>query len=119
MDNIAKPHVTAHQFAQARPDRFALAMGGLNPAHAGFPACVGSPPSPTCRWCNAAVGPSFWGDARYPPSDAVYYPLYTKRVELNPAVVHQYRLAGPRFPARRNPIHLDRGVCGSPSCGCA
>ena len=30
MDSIAKPHVTARTFVQARPDRFALAMGGLN-----------------------------------------------------------------------------------------
>ena len=25
----------------------------------------------------AIVGPSCWGDGNYPPSDAVYYPLYT------------------------------------------
>ena len=30
MDSIAKPHITARKFVQARPDRFALAIGGLN-----------------------------------------------------------------------------------------
>ena len=28
MDNIAKPSVTARKFVEARPERFALAMGG-------------------------------------------------------------------------------------------
>ena len=30
MDNLAKPSVTARKFVEARPDRFALAMGGIN-----------------------------------------------------------------------------------------
>ena len=30
MDNLAKPSVTARKFVEARPDRFALAMGGVN-----------------------------------------------------------------------------------------
>jgi uncharacterized protein len=34
MDNLAKASVTARKFVEARPDRFALAMGGLNPAAA-------------------------------------------------------------------------------------
>src|SRR5689334_13294074 len=69
MDNIVKPSVTARKFAQTRPDRFALAMGGLNLLK----------PMPTLRELTAivadlpvvyaAVGPSFWGDAQYPPSD--------------------------------------------------
>ena len=29
------------------------------------------------------VGPSFWGDGMYPPTDAVYFPLYTKCCELD------------------------------------
>ena len=31
----------------------------------------------------AVVGPSFWGDGMYPPTDAVYFPLYTKCCELD------------------------------------
>src|SRR5690606_21783302 len=30
MDNLSKPSVTARKFVEARPDRFALAMGGVN-----------------------------------------------------------------------------------------
>ena len=45
MDNITKPHVTARSFAQARPDRFALAMGGLNLLR----------PMPTLRELTAVV----------------------------------------------------------------
>ena len=111
MDNIAKPSVTARKFAEARPDRFALAMGGLNLLK----------PMPTLRELSAAVadlpvayavvGPSFWGDAQYPPSDAVYYPLYTKCAELDLPLCLNTGLPGPPIPGEvQNPIHLDR-VC--------
>jgi predicted TIM-barrel fold metal-dependent hydrolase len=111
MDNIVKPHVTARKFAEARPDRFALAMGGLNLLK----------PMPTLRELTAivadlpvvyaAVGPSFWGDAQYPPSDAVYYPLYTKCVDLDLPLCLNTGLPGPPIPGEvQNPIHLDR-VC--------
>ncbi len=111
MDNIAKPHVTARRFAEARPDRFALAMGGLNlltpmPTLREFTAVVADLPV-----VYAAVGPSFWGDAQYPPSDAVYYPLYTKCAELNLPLCLNTGLPGPPIPGEvQNPIHLDR-VC--------
>ena len=111
MDSIAKPHVTARKFAQARPDRFALAIGGLNLLK----------PMPTLRELSTAVadlpvayavvGPSFWGDAQYPPSDAVYYPLYTKCAELDLPLCLNTGLPGPPIPGEvQNPIHLDR-VC--------
>ena len=111
MDNIAKPHVTARKFAEARPDRVALAMGGLNLLK----------PMPTLRELSAVatdlpvvyavVGPSFWGDAQYPPSDAVYYPLYTKCAELDLPLCLNTGLPGPPIPGEvQNPIHLDR-VC--------
>ena len=111
MDNISNPHATARTFAQARPDRFALAMGGLNLLT----------PMPTLRALTAiaadlpvvyaAVGPSFWGDAQYPPSDAVYYPLYTKCAELDLPLCLNTGLPGPPIPGEvQNPIHLDR-VC--------
>src|ERR1700723_1576504 len=30
MDNLAKPSTTARKFVEAKPERFALAMGGVN-----------------------------------------------------------------------------------------
>jgi hypothetical protein len=77
MDNLAKPSVTARKFVEEKPERFALAMGGVNllrpmPSLRELAAVVNDLPV-----AYAAVGPSFWGDGQYPASDAVYYPLYT------------------------------------------
>ena len=47
----------------------------------------------------------------YPPSDAVYYPLYTKCCELDLPLFLNTGLPGPPIPGEvQNPIHLDR-VC--------
>ena len=111
MDNLTKPSVTARKFVDQRPDRFALAMGGVNLLR----------PMPSLRELSAivrdlpvaytAVGPSFWGDGQYPPSDAVYYPLYTKCAELGLPLCVNTGLPGPPIPGEaQNPIHLDR-VC--------
>ena len=111
MDNITKPSVTARKFVEARPDRFALAMGGLNLLM----------PVSTLRELTAVVadlpvaytvvGPSFWGDGMYPPSDAVYYPLYAKCAEIDLPLCVNTGLPGPPIPGEaQNPIHLDR-VC--------
>jgi len=72
----------AQRFAEAAPDRFRLAVGGFNLLK----------PMKTVRALEsfvrdhpvacATVGPSFWGDGMYPPTDPVYYPLYTKCCEL-------------------------------------
>jgi uncharacterized protein len=111
MDNAAKPSVTARKFVEAKPDRFALAMGGLNllrpmPALRELSAVVADLPV-----AYAVVGPSFWGDGQYPPSDAVYYPLYTKCAELELPLCINSGLPGPPIPGEvQNPIHLDR-VC--------
>ncbi len=43
----------------------------------------------------AAVGPSFWGDGQYPPSDAVYYPLYAKCAELELPLCINTGIPGP------------------------
>ena len=57
------------------------------------------------------IGPSFWGDGMYAPSDAVYYPLYTKCCELDLPLCINTGLPGPPIPGEvQNPIHLDR-VC--------
>ena len=59
----------------------------------------------------ALVGPSFWGDGMYAPSDAVYYPLYTKCCELDLPLCLNTGIPGPPLPGEvQNPMHLDR-VC--------
>lgn len=111
MDNLAKPSVTARAFAEARPDRFALAMGGVDllrpiPSLRELAAVVGDVPV-----AYAVVGPSFWGDGQYPPSDAVYYPLYTKCAEMELPLCVNTGIPGPPIPGEvQNPMHLDR-VC--------
>jgi uncharacterized protein len=101
----------AQRYAEERPDRFALGVGGLNLLR----------PMPALRDLESfardhpvayyTVGPSFWGDGMYPPSDAVYYPLYTKCCELELPLCVNTGLPGPPIPGEvQNPIHLDR-VC--------
>ena len=98
-------------FAEARPDRFALAVGGFNllrPMKALAQIQAFRDANPVAY---AVVGPSFWGDGMYPPSDAVYYPLYTKCAELDLPLCLNTGIPGPPIPAEpQNPIHLDR-VC--------
>ncbi len=101
----------AQRFAAAAPERFALAAGGLNllrpmKALRTLESFVRDNPV-----AYAVVGPSFWGDGMYPPSDAVYYPLYTKCCELDLPLCINTGIPGPPIPAEpQNPIHLDR-VC--------
>jgi uncharacterized protein len=101
----------ALSFVEARPDRFALAVGGLNllrpmKALRALESFVCAHPV-----AYASVGPSFWGDGMYPPSDAVYYPLYTKCCEMDLPLSMNAGIPGPPLPAEpQNPIHLDR-VC--------
>ena len=101
----------AQRFVAERPDRFMLGVGGFNLLR----------PMKTVRSLEsfvrdnpvayATVGPSFWGDGMYPPSDAVYYPLYTKCCELDLPLCMNTGIPGPPIPGEvQNPIHLDR-VC--------
>jgi predicted TIM-barrel fold metal-dependent hydrolase len=111
MTGVAGAESRALGFVEARPDRFALAVGGFNLLK----------PMRTVRSLEsfvrdhpvayAIVGPSFWGDGMYPPTDPVYYPLYTKCCELDLALCMNTGIPGPPLPAEpQNPIHLDR-VC--------
>lgn len=111
LTNLSKKDDRAQRFAAERPDRFALGVGGLDLLR----------PMKTLGKLEAFVkdhpvaytvtGPSFWGDGMYPPSDAVYYPLYTKACELELPVCLNTGIPGPPLPAdAQNPIHLDR-VC--------
>lgn len=109
--STADPSHRAYSFVDAHPDRFAVAVGGLDLLR----------PMPTVRTLEAIVrdhpvayaviGPSFWGDGMYPPTDAVYYPLYTKCCELALPLCMNMGIPGPPLPAEvQNPMHLDR-VC--------
>jgi predicted TIM-barrel fold metal-dependent hydrolase len=111
LTNLAKPSERAHRFAEKHPDRFALGVGGLDLLR----------PMPTLRALESFVrdlpvayaitGPSFWGDGNYPPSDAVYYPLYTKCCELELPLCLNTGIPGPPLPGEaQHPMHLDR-VC--------
>ncbi|HTR68802.1 MAG TPA: amidohydrolase family protein [Mycobacteriales bacterium] len=101
----------ALEFVEKRPDRFSLSVGGLNllrpmKALSDLEHFVRNHPV-----SYATVGPSFWGDGMYPPSDAVYYPLYTKCCELDLPLCVNTGIPGPPLPAEvQHPIHLDR-VC--------
>ncbi|MBW2423250.1 MAG: amidohydrolase family protein [Deltaproteobacteria bacterium] len=111
LTNLSNPSERALRFAEERPERFALGVGGLDLLR----------PMPTLRGLEAfardlpvayaVVGPSFWGDGRYPPSDAVYYPLYTKCCELELPLCLNTGIPGPPLPGEvQHPMHLDR-VC--------
>jgi predicted TIM-barrel fold metal-dependent hydrolase len=111
MSSVGAAEGRALSFVERRPDRFALAAGGFNllrpiKALGALQAFVDAHPV-----AYACVGPSFWGDGMYPPSDAVYYPLYTKCCELDLPLCLNAGIPGPPLPAEaQNPIHLDR-VC--------
>ena len=111
LTRLGKSGDRAQRFATERPDRFSLGVGGFDLLR----------PMPTLRSLEsfvrdhpvsyAVVGPSFWGDGMYPPSDAVYYPLYTKCCELDLPLCMNTGIPGPPIPGEaQNPIHLDR-VC--------
>lgn len=111
MANLANPSERALKIVEQRPDRFALGIGGLDllrpmPSLRKLEAFVHTHPT-----AYAVVGPSFWGDGLYPPSDAVYYPLYTKCCELGLPLCLNTGIPGPPLPAEaQHPMHLDR-VC--------
>jgi predicted TIM-barrel fold metal-dependent hydrolase len=111
LTRVSKNPDRAQRFAAERPDRFSLGVGGLDLLR----------PMPTLRKLAAfvrdhpvaytLVGPSFWGDGMYPPSDAVYYPLYVKCCELDLPLCLNTGIPGPPIPGEaQHPIHLDR-VC--------
>ncbi|WP_199484779.1 amidohydrolase family protein [Actinomadura craniellae] len=111
LTGLAEPSRRALSYVEARPDRFALGIGRLDLLR----------PIPTLRALDAfrrshpvayaQVGPAFWGDGQYPPSDAVYYPLYTKCCEWDLPLCLATGLPGPPIGGEaQHPMHLDR-VC--------
>jgi uncharacterized protein len=111
MVNVNSPEGRALDFVEARPDRFKVAVGGFDllrpmPTLRALQSFVANHPV-----ANASVGPSFWGDGMYPPTDAVYFPLYAKCCELELPLCMNTGIPGPPLPAEpQNPIHIDR-VC--------
>ena len=109
--SVDGPNTSALAFVEARPDRFVLTAGGLDllrpmPSLRKLEAFVADHPV-----AFASVGPAFWGDGRYPPDDAVYFPLYTKCCELDLPLCMNAGLPGPPIPGEaQNPIYYDR-VC--------
>ncbi|KZS58024.1 amidohydrolase family protein [Mycobacterium ostraviense] len=111
MDSLANPSATARAFVEAKPDRFALAMGGVNLLRPVKPLRELSAIVSDLPVAYAVVGPSFWGDGQYPPSDAVYYPLYARCAELDLPLCVNTGIPGPPIPGEvQHPMHLDR-VC--------
>jgi len=111
MTSMDGPSKRQLSFVDAHPDRFSFGAGGHDLLR----------PMPNLRRLESfirdhpvaytIVGPSFWGDGMYPPSDAVYFPLYTKCCELDLPVCLNTGLPGPPIPGEaQDPIHLDR-VC--------
>jgi predicted TIM-barrel fold metal-dependent hydrolase len=111
MYSMAKPSKTALEFAEKCPDRFSLAINGVDLLHPvsslrALESLVASLPV-----VYTTAGASFWGDGRYPPTDAVYYPLYYKCAELGLPLCMNTGLPGPPIPGEvQNPIYLDQ-VC--------
>jgi uncharacterized protein len=111
MVNMQQPSKRALSFVEAHPERFSLGAGGhdlLKPMKnlKRLESFVADHPV-----AYTVIGPSFWGDGMYPPTDAVYFPLYTKCCELDLPLCMNAGLPGPPIPGEaQNPIHLDR-VC--------
>jgi uncharacterized protein len=115
LTNSTKPSKRAEEFVEAHPERFSLGLGGHNllkpmPTLKALESFVASNP---VAYIN--VGPSFWGDGRYPPTDSVYFPLYAKCCELDLPLCMNTGLPGPPIPGEvQNPIYLDRVCCYFP-----
>ena len=111
MTKLDEPNHRAIGYADARPDKFHLGLGGLDLLHpmANLRALESFVANHQVAY--AAVGPSFWGDARYAPDHAVYYPLYVRCCDLDLPLCVNTGIPGPPLPAEvQDPIHLDR-VC--------
>lgn len=120
MDNVVKPSTTARSFVEQRPDRFALAVGGIDllrpvPALRDLAAIAADLPV-----AYAAVGPSFWGDGMYPRATrcTTRSTPSAPRSDCRCASTPAYR--GHPSPVRCRTRSTWTGcACGSRNCGCA
>ncbi len=111
MDNLASPSTTARKFVEAKPERFALAMGGVNLLRPVGPLRELTAIVRDLPVAYAVVGPSFWGDGQYPPAT----PSTTR--SMPSARSSTCRCAStPVSPGRRSP---ERYRTPSISTGCA
>ncbi len=111
MTNMTRSTERVRSFVDAHPERFSVGLGGHNLLE----------PMRNLRTLETfvqdypvaytVVAPAFWGDGMYPPTDPVYFPLYTKCCELDLPLVMNAGLPGPPIPGdAQNPVHYDR-VC--------
>ena len=104
---VKDPSETVLDFARQHPDRFALAAH-VRPT-AGLPELWRLEDLATEHPVVMARVVPF--DFDLPPSDAQYYPLYTKCVEMDLPLSVNTGLPGPPVPGEcQDPIHLDR-IC--------
>ena len=105
--SLDNPNPRPLRFVEQAPERFSMGIGvgptgGVDELHAleDYVAAV-----PTC--CVKVV-PFSTG---VPPSDAIYYPLYAKCIDLDIPLTINTGLPGPPVPGEcQDPIHLDK-VC--------
>lgn len=109
---VGNPKKTrAIEYAEAEPERFRLGVGGLNLLRPMKAVRRLESMAKDLPLAYTVVGPSFWGDGMYPPTDPVYYPLYVACCQLDLPLCINTGIPGPPIPAEpQNPIHLDR-VC--------
>ncbi|MET7772606.1 amidohydrolase family protein [Nocardia sp. NPDC005366] len=111
MYSMVKPSTTTLKFVEARPERFSLALNGVDLLHPVASLRELTSLVNTLPVAYTTTGPSFWGDGQYPPTDAVYYPLYYKCAEIGLPLCMNTGIPGPPIPGEvQNPIYLDR-VC--------
>lgn len=107
--NVNERDSSSIKFVEARPDRFSITAGGfdlLQPMKAIrlLESFVADYPV-----AAASMGPAFWGDGKYPPDSAEYFPLYTKACELELPLMMNAGLPGPPIAGEaQNPIYYDR-----------
>ena len=111
MGQIGKPNGSPFKFVEARPDRFAMSLGGFDLLQPMANIRNIEPILKSNPVAYLAIGPSFWANGTYNPEHAVYYPLYTKCVEWDVPLCMNTGLPGPPIPGEvQNPMYLDR-VC--------
>ena len=112
MTNVrATSEAAALRFVEARPDRFALAVGGFNllrPMKALARAPVVRRDHPVAY---AMVGPELLGRRHVPAQRRGLLPALHQVLRARPPLCLNTGIPGPPIPAEaQNPIHLDR-VC--------
>ncbi len=105
--DVHRPEEQVLSFSQARPDRFALGCH-VDPRKGMKAVRAIEAFTRQHRAVLARITP-FYLDV--PPNDAIYYPIYTKCVELGLPITINTGIPGPPVPGEcQHPMHLDK-VC--------